>query len=242
VSAKKFPEKFTPAAFHGKLANFSEEASKDAFKETDVIKALTGDSDLDVERKFENSFKFRNRAKLVMTYNEIPYLGDRSEGMLRRLMIMPFDLNLDEDKSKKIPDVYKKIEAELSGILNRALAGLARLRANNEFTDVPESRVKVHEMHVNSDPVYAMWEALFETTGEDSDVVTVPEMWTQYEKFDPREGNFQRISQLSFSRRIAGFVKKNKKLEFKQKRVDKDVRVNAVYGIKQKQFLDNQDY
>jgi P4 family phage/plasmid primase-like protien len=242
VSAKKFPDRFTPVAFYGKLANFAEEASKEAFKETDVIKALTGDSDLEVERKFENSFKFRNRAKLVMTYNEVPYLSDRSEGMMRRLLIMPFDVNLTEEKDKLIPDVYKKIQLELPGILNRALAGLARLKANDGFTDVPETREKVKEMHTISDPVFAMWEALFETTGNKEDCVTIPEMWTQYEKFDPREGNFQRISQLSFSRRIAGFIKRNKNIEFKQKRIDGNLRVNALYGVRQKQFLDNQDY
>jgi P4 family phage/plasmid primase-like protien len=234
IAVQDFKKTFTPAELFGKLANFSEEASKEAFRESPFIKALTGNSEIQVERKFENPFKFKNRAKIVLTYNEIPYISDKSEGMARRLLVLPFDVNLNEEKDKLIPDIYSKIEAELPGILNRALRGYQRLRAQNGFTDVPEAREEVRNIFKQSDGVFEMWEDMIEKTGNPEHVLSIDDMWNIYTtKVDPREGggSASRVERRGFGKKIGNFIKKHKGIEVKKKKISGDV-INVVTGVR----------
>ena len=75
---------FAGASLHGKLVNFSEEEPPECFKETGVFKNITGDGVLSVQYKFGDAFEMRNKAKLVISYNDMPYLADTTKGMLRR--------------------------------------------------------------------------------------------------------------------------------------------------------------
>lgn len=244
VSAKNYTKQFTPAEFHGKLANFSEETGPEALKDSEIIKALTGNNAIQVERKFENPFKFKNRAKLVLTYNKIPYISDQSEGMRRRLLVLPLSVNLDEQKEKLIHDVYTKIKAELAGILNRALAGLGRLNAQKGFTDVPEAREEVNKIFKHSDGVFEMWEDHLTKTGKPEDFIRMDELWNYYTtKIDPRDGGGSgaRVERRGFGKKIGALVAKNKKLEVKKKRFGADTD-NVVLGVTWTHLDEQQDY
>jgi P4 family phage/plasmid primase-like protien len=244
IAVQDFKKTFTPAELFGKLANFSEEASKEAFKESPFIKALTGNSEIQVERKFEHPFKFKNRAKIVLTYNEIPYISDKSEGMARRLLVLPFNVNLNEEKDKLIPDIYKKIENELPGIMNRALAGYKRLRLQENFTDVPEAREEVRNIFKQSDGVFEMWEDMIEKTKKADDFITIDEMWNIYTtKVDPREGggSASRVERRGFGKKIGNYVGRVKGTEVKKKKINGEV-VNVVTGVKWLHADEQPDY
>ena len=244
ISMKNLRNQFSPAALFGKLANFGEEASEDSLRETDMLKALTGNADVDVERKFENPFTMRNRAKLVITYNKIPYISDKSEGMARRLLILPFDVNLKEEKHLLIPGISQKIEAELSGILNRALVAYNRLRTQDGFTDVPEAREEVQKIFKASDGVYELWEDMVEKTGVESDFITIDEMWNVYtSKIDPREGggSGQRVERRGFGKKIGNYCTRAKGVEVKKKKVNNET-VNVVVGVKWRDLDEHTTY
>jgi putative DNA primase/helicase len=244
ISMKNLRSQFSPASLFGKLANFGEEASEDSLRETDMLKALTGNADIDVERKFENPFTMRNRAKLVITYNKIPYISDKSEGMARRLEIMPFDVNLTEEPALKIPDITRKIEKELSGILNRALVAYMRLRATDGFTIVPEAREEVQKIFKASDGVYEMWEDMVTKTGKEEDFLPIDELWTYYtSKVDPREGGGggQRVERRGFGKKIGNYCLRAKGVELKKKKVNNEI-VNVVVGVKWKDLEDQTTY
>lgn len=243
IAVQNFGKQFTPAELHGKLANFSEEASKEAFKDSPFLKALTGNTEIQVERKFENPFKIKNKAKIVLTYNEIPYISDKSEGMARRLLVLPFDVNLNEEKSKLITDVYKKIEMELPGILNRALVGYQRLRAQNGFTDVPEAREEVKKIFKLSDGVFEMWEDMVEITEKPENFLPIDELWTKYTtEVDPREGggSASRVERRGFGKKI-GLYAGRTKAKIIKKKINGKV-VNVVSGATWKNLDEQHDY
>jgi P4 family phage/plasmid primase-like protien len=245
VSLKNLNKQFSPAALFGKLANFAEEAGKDSLRETDMIKALTGNADVEIEKKFENTFTFRNRAKLCVTYNSIPYISDQTEGMARRLMVLPLDVDVKQEKDKKIDDLNRKIMKELSGILNRALDGYERLKAQDGFTDIPEAREEVKNIFKNSDGVFEMWEDCLEITGKEENFIGIGELWNYYTtKIDPREsggGSSPRLERRGFGKKIFALAKKHKNLSVKKKRFNAETD-NAVIGIKWKNLDDQPDF
>lgn len=163
---------FMAASLEGKLANFSEEEPVTTFSDTGALKKLTGNSPMYVENKYEKGYTLTNRAKIIMTYNEVPYLKDVTIGMKRRLNIIPFDMNTEVSPERKIKDVDTKIKAELAGILNKALAAAARLLERGKFVKTPETLEIVQGMVYDSSPFEEYYDAYVEITGNENDRVS----------------------------------------------------------------------
>ncbi|TGY46377.1 DNA primase family protein [Clostridium perfringens] len=128
-------DKFKTAELLGKLANvFSDLPSKSIY-DTGIFKVVTGEDYLMAEKKNKNPFKFKPFARLVFSCNELPrnYV-DRTEGFYRRLIIVPFNRQIEKSKIDKA--LKYKFQREKEGILNWALEGLKRLYENNfEFSE-----------------------------------------------------------------------------------------------------------
>jgi putative DNA primase/helicase len=97
-----------------------------------ILKTISEGKQATGELKFGPVFNFMIRAVPVLLCNNIPVLVDVSHGMLRRLMVIPFDrVFTDIDKD---PDLFDRITAtELPGVLNRALEGYRRLQIRGGF-------------------------------------------------------------------------------------------------------------
>jgi P4 family phage/plasmid primase-like protien len=128
-------DKFAAAELEGKLVNFSEEEDVNSFKDSKMLKRLTGDTAIQVQHKFEKPFMMLNKAKLVISYNEIPYIADLSVGFRRRLLPIPCDLDLEKNPSAKIENLHDKIEAELPAIFNRIVNAYKRFKRQGGFSE-----------------------------------------------------------------------------------------------------------
>ena len=145
-------DKFAGADLDGKIANFSEETSPQELADSGPFKNLTGDGDIFAQKKYGDPYSFRNRAKLIMTYNNIPDLKDLSVGMLSRPLIIPFLKEIkDEDQDKGIK---QKLFKELSGIFNFAMAGWERLEQQGEFSYSSKSELALKKVKEESCGVY----------------------------------------------------------------------------------------
>lgn len=128
-------DKFKTAELLGKLANVFSDLPSKSIDDTGIFKVVTGEDYLMAEKKNKNPFKFRPFARLVFSCNELPknYV-DRTEGFYRRLIIVPFNRQIDKNKIDKA--LKYKFQREKEGILNWALKGLRRLYENNfEFSE-----------------------------------------------------------------------------------------------------------
>lgn len=128
-------DKFKTAELLGKLANVFSDLPSKSIDDTGIFKVVTGEDYLMAEKKNKNPFKFRPFARLVFSCNELPknYV-DRTEGFYRRLIIVPFNRQIDKNKIDKA--LRYKFQREKEGILNWALEGLRRLYENNfEFSE-----------------------------------------------------------------------------------------------------------
>lgn len=128
-------DKFKTAELLGKLANVFSDLPSKSIDDTGIFKVVTGEDYLMAEKKNKNPFKFRPFARLVFSCNELPknYV-DRTEGFYRRLIIVPFNRQIEKNKIDKA--LKYKFQREKEGILNWALEGLKRLYENNfEFSE-----------------------------------------------------------------------------------------------------------
>lgn len=150
--------RFKAAELLGKLANIFPDLSDKDLTSTGLFKALVSGEILTAERKFEQQFQFKNTARLIFSCNKIPRSKDNSDGYWRRWIIIPFTRQFRGSSADK--DLKAKLTApeELSGILNRALSGLARLHENMTFTDTPLNRYAKARLILESNTLGAFME------------------------------------------------------------------------------------
>lgn len=142
-------DKFSSADLDGKIANFSEETSPEELSDSGPFKNLTGDGELLAQKKYGDPYSFRNRAKLIMTYNEVPQLKDLSPGMLSRPIIIPWKKDLT-DESTQDKGLKARLLAELPGIFNFAFEGWQRLESQERFTSSEKSSIEMEEIRKSS--------------------------------------------------------------------------------------------
>lgn len=138
-------DKFASSMLDGKFANFSEETSPEELSDSGPFKNLTGDGEVNAQKKYGDPYQFRNRAKLIMSYNEVPVLKDLSPGMLSRPIIIPFKRDLTQLGAQD-RNLKAKLFAELPGILNFALEGWRRLEEHGDFTHSDKSSLEMQEI------------------------------------------------------------------------------------------------
>ena len=120
VSLTSFGDTFTLSGTLNKTLNSSSESSKEigAFAEN-VLKKYTAGDPITFDRKFKSAIHTRPTAKIMIATNELPRFQDKTNGVWRRLLYVPFDLTIrDEDQNKNLSI---ELQEELSGIFNWAM-------------------------------------------------------------------------------------------------------------------------
>jgi putative DNA primase/helicase len=129
--------RFAAADLYGKLANVYADLDARALNATGVFKSITGGDPIRAEHKHRDAFSFIATARLVFSANEAPPTHDSSQAFFDRWIIVPFNQRLRGSKQERQQDdllAELTTPRELSGLLNRALDGLERLRQTGRFT------------------------------------------------------------------------------------------------------------
>jgi putative DNA primase/helicase len=118
--------RFAMGSLFGKLLFVDDDVRAGVRLPDGTLKTISEAKEVTGELKYQPAFNFVVRTVPVLLCNNVPSLADLSHGMLRRLMVFPFDRRFtDVDKD---PDLFEGIWAnELPGVLNQALAGYKRV-------------------------------------------------------------------------------------------------------------------
>lgn len=151
--------------------------------ETGNFKVLTAGDSVTGEHKFGQPFKFRNFAKLIFSANLIPESDDKTDAFYRRWVIIPFD--------KRFGNGYEDTELanklttpeELSGLLNLALTGLQRLRAEGGFHNKTTDQIRrEYEENTGDVNAFLMQECIVDTQNTDYCTLTT-DLYAAYVNF-----------------------------------------------------------
>lgn len=120
-----------------KDGNILDDLSSYDMSSTGGIKMSVGDGFISGEHKFGDKIKFRNSAKHTFSCNQIPTPKTDIDDEAYYNRILLFSLENVIDERKKDPKLLDKLTEpqELSGLLNWALKGYARLIKQNAFSN-----------------------------------------------------------------------------------------------------------
>jgi P4 family phage/plasmid primase-like protien len=154
VPLELFGDKFRLFGTLGKLANITAEVGElDKVVEGQVKAFVVGDA-MEFERKFKQPFTARPTARLMLATNNAPQFSDKSEGIWRRALLLPFSVQISD--SERIIGMDKREFwqnlGELPGILNWALAGLHALRTQRDFVVPASCREALNKLRIDSNP------------------------------------------------------------------------------------------
>ena len=138
------------AAIAGRRLVTSSEMGEDQSFNEALVKDLTGGDRITARYLYGEFFEFDPQAKIVMAVNHLPKILGADTGIWSRVRVIPFKVTIPADQRDK--DLGRKLEAEMSGILNWALAGLRMWQA--EGLEPPDSVAQAIERYREEvDPV-----------------------------------------------------------------------------------------
>lgn len=142
-------DKFASASLVGSLANIDRDVTITKIEDAGLIKKIAGGELISVQAKGKDRVSLRPYATMLMATNDSLQSGDFSDGWYKRLTVLNFQKqHLDPSQVKRDQVAKMTTPAELSGILNHALAGIARLMETGHHThseSVVDNRVKFEE-------------------------------------------------------------------------------------------------
>lgn len=152
ISPAAFRDKFGLIALIGKLANVCADVDIDHIDEG-RLKALVGGDLITADRKFRDAVEFKCSAKIIFATNNLPRFKDTTEGIWRRLCILPClaSIPASEQNFRLTDDLLE----EAAGIFNFAVEGARRLHQINGFTSSTVSEAAKEALRQKGDPVRA---------------------------------------------------------------------------------------
>ncbi|GMG96832.1 phage/plasmid primase, P4 family [Tepidimicrobium xylanilyticum] len=194
IALEELGQRFKTAELYGKLANIGDDISSKYMEDNAIFKKLVTGETVNAERKGKDPFDFNNYSKLIFSANEMPRINDTSDGLMRRLVIVPFNAKFskhDPDFDPFIKDKLLTNEA-MEYLLNIALKGLKRVIKNNGFTEVESVTKEIKEYEKRNNPVVAFL--------DENDIENIPtdEVYLSYSSWCYENG-LKPISKRKFS-------------------------------------------
>lgn len=163
LSLTDLEDKFKVAELENKLINIGDDISNTPIKDTGKFKKLVSGEGVMVERKNQRPFELMNYATFWFSTNKMPNFGDKSDGMQRRITILPFNAKFTPKDDDYDPDIGDKVMTDeaMSHLLNLAIEGVHLLRARGRFTQ-PRLVAEANEGYKIESSSVLQW---FEDTG-----------------------------------------------------------------------------
>ncbi|MDP1564461.1 MAG: phage/plasmid primase, P4 family, partial [Pirellulaceae bacterium] len=199
LSLENFAESFALASTIGKAANISGDVGKIEGGEEAIIKRYTGGEAMHVNRKHIAPVTIRPTAKLMMAWNERPRFRDKSQGLWRRMILIPLDQTVPMEKRIKGMDRPEYWLPEAPGIMIWALQGLARLIENKNFTNCKAANEALEEYKAEANPTIRFFEDYLSETIESS--IDSKKLYMVYRHWCEQEGHHS-LNDASFGKQI----------------------------------------
>ena len=154
VPLESFGERFSLFQTLGKMANVASEVGEIDRVSEGTLKGFTSGDALQFERKHRDPITARPTAKLVFASNNRPRFSDKSGGLWRRMILMPWRIVIPENERVRGMDSpqWWQEQNELPGILLWAIAGLSQLEQQGGFAKSSVCEAALAEYRAESNP------------------------------------------------------------------------------------------
>lgn len=191
TSVSQLSSQFGVSQMFDKVINISNENNENLVTDTSIMKTVSGNDLVMVEKKYCDAIPVHIYTKLFISTNSITF-KDSSKGFQERLVPIPFKytyVDTPKGKNQKKRDnlLEAKLSKELSGIFNWCYEGLVRLRKSGYHLSKSDAVDKEREYIVStSNPVQLFAK---ENIKFDSDHrVRKPEVYKRYKEWVANNG------------------------------------------------------
>lgn len=154
VPLEKFGGQFDLSLTVGRAANISGDVDEISSVAEGTLKQFTGGDAMTFDRKNRPPLEAIPTAKLMMAWNLRPHFRDRSSGVWRRMILVPFNREVPEKKKIARMDSFQwwLDSGEVPAILRWAIEGLDRLQTMGRFTHSKLCEAASKEYRRDSNP------------------------------------------------------------------------------------------
>ena len=195
VDIANFDDGTSLTSLVGKLVNVADDVDAIYFEKSKNLKTMASGNTVGCRAIYSQPITLKNTATLIFTANEPPVFKDKSQGIGRRLVIIPFD-NVVKKRIYNLDELLSSDNAK-SYLLNLALGGIKRILANNlEMSTSETIEEATKQYYLDNDSVLAYLNDYGDING--NPIATVYEAYTDY----CDDSNLKAVSLNKFSRRL----------------------------------------
>ncbi len=155
LTLDQLQEKFLRRTLVEKLVNIGADMRMMEFSDEQTLKLITSFERHTLDQKYREPSSSRIFAKLIFSTNVLPQFRDSSDGIYRRLLLIPF---LENFQGREDTTLIQTLRGELPGILNWAIAGLKRLVLRKRFIRCSVCRRALTRFRTDVDTVLSFLE------------------------------------------------------------------------------------
>lgn len=213
LSLEDFADQFAMAETLGKLANIAADVPSyvDSAMEATIKRFASGDM-MSLNRKNLSRVSAKPTARLIMSWNTRPKFKDRSMGLWRRMLLVPFNRVVSEREKILGMDSaeFWQDAGELSGMFNWALQGLLRLRRNRRFSESDTSKKAINEYQNEANPAR---EFLTDYVAESSlSQIASDDLYRIYSRWC-KEGDYHKLDARQFGKEVKRIFPKSERVK-----------------------------
>lgn len=198
IDISSFDDGTSLTSLVGKLVNVADDVDAIYLEKSKNLKTMASGNTVGCRAIYSQPITLKNTATLIFTANEPPVFKDKSDGIGRRLVIIPF-----ENKVKKRTynlDELLSSESAKSYLLNLGLAGVKRIYANGlEMTESDTIKEATKQYYLDNDSVLA-----YLNEYPDIDGNLYEKVYIAYDTYCTTN-NFKAVSKNSFSKRLKSY-------------------------------------
>lgn len=214
LDLKNLGDRFSKASLYNKLANIGDDISDEFVPDASLFKKITDGGRIQVEKKGQDPFEFSPYVKLIFSANDMPRIKDKTGAVLRRLVIIPFNVTFKESDEDYNPNIKHDLTepGAIEYLIRLGCIGLKRVIDGNRFTQSERVEAERAAYDLENNPLLGFIAEI----GEDG-IVNQPtnEVYKRYQIFCADNG-FQPGSNITFSKNVNRLLK----TEVKQKKIN----------------------
>lgn len=171
IPLELFADRFAKTQTLGKLVNISADVGELDKVAEGYLKSFTSGDVMYFDRKGVPGVDCTPTARLMLACNNRPRFSDRSSGVWRRMLLIPWrvEITLAERIRNMDKPWWWEQSGELPGIFNWALLGLHRLRHQQGFSDSSLSSEALEDYRLESNPARAFLKENLEECNSDDE-------------------------------------------------------------------------
>lgn len=195
VDIANFDDGTSLTSLVGKVVNVADDVDAIYLEKSKNLKTMASGNTVGARAIYSQPITLKNTATLIFTANEPPVFKDKSQGIGRRLVIIPFD-NVVKKRIYNLDELLSSDNAK-SYLLNLGLSGIKRMFANNlEISESTTIEEATKQYYLDNDSVMAYLNDYGAI--ENNPVSSVYEAYTDY----CDDSNLKAVSLNKFSRRL----------------------------------------